>query len=61
MVITDIYKGKVIDIWHDGEFATIAIHPNGLTFSIPLEYLAEFFSELSKAQASYQIQEIGEE
>lgn len=58
MGITDIYDGETVDLWHDGEFATIAIHPNGLTFIVPLEFLEEFFSEMSKAQAAYQIQKI---
>ena len=60
MVITDIYKGEMIEVWHDGELATIVVYPNGLMFSVPLEHLAGFFSELSEAQASYRIQEVGE-
>jgi len=60
MEITDIYKGADIDIWHDGEWVTIVVHPNALTFSLPLEHLADLFSEFAKAQASYQMQKIHE-
>ena len=51
----DIYDGEYLNIWQDGEDAFITVIPNGITFSIPLEYLADLFVEFAKAQACYQV------
>jgi len=50
----DIYDGEYLNIWQDGEDAFVSVFPNGLTFRIPLEYLADLFMEFAKAQACYQ-------
>lgn len=34
--IKDIYKGKNIDCWDDGDFITLAF-PNGTTIAFPTE------------------------
>jgi hypothetical protein len=58
MVTTDIYIGENLNIWHDGESAFIDMLSNGLTFVVPLEDLAELFTEFAHAQSNFQVQEI---
>jgi len=52
--IVDIYDGKYVTIWHDGEIAFVTIFPNSISFSLPLEVLPDLFDDFAKARGLYQ-------
>lgn len=44
--IVDLYSGEAIDVWKDEEMVFVNVHPNSMSFFIPLEFWEEFKKDL---------------